>query len=75
MFSDDQLEVLQAMVRAGTLARAARELGRTPLAVCQRLAEVEAVLGQAVLQPYGRHIRLTRAACRLARELALTGDP
>ncbi|WP_078943646.1 helix-turn-helix domain-containing protein [Streptomyces aureus] len=70
MFSDDQLEVLRAFRRAGTLARAADELKITPLAVCRRLSELEVILGCPVLQPYGRHIRLTRAANRLARELA-----
>ncbi|MET7989090.1 MULTISPECIES: LysR family transcriptional regulator [unclassified Streptomyces] len=68
MFSDEQREVLHAFVRVGTLARAAEELRMTPLAVCRRLAELEATLGYAVLQPYGRHIRLTRAAARLAHE-------
>ncbi|MFF0190932.1 LysR family transcriptional regulator [Streptomyces sp. NPDC005244] len=56
------MEALQAVARAGSLTRAADMLSMTPLAVCRQLAEVESKIGQPVLQPYGRTIRLTRAA-------------
>ncbi|MFD5634028.1 LysR family transcriptional regulator [Streptomyces sp. NPDC127077] len=74
MVSDEQRAILHVLEREGTLARAAGALRMTPLAVCRRLADLETALGYAVLQPYGRHIRLTRAASRLAQELAQAGE-
>ncbi|MEU8949360.1 LysR family transcriptional regulator [Streptomyces sp. NPDC048489] len=57
-----QVEALQAVARTGSLTHAADMLGMTPLAVCRQLAEVESMIGEPVLQPYGRTIRLTRVA-------------
>ncbi|MET8412339.1 LysR family transcriptional regulator [Streptomyces sp. NPDC005195] len=56
------MEALQAVARAGSLTHAADMLGMTPLSVCRLLAGVESEIGQPVFQPYGRMIRLTRAA-------------
>ncbi|MFE4698758.1 LysR family transcriptional regulator [Streptomyces sp. NPDC056738] len=74
MVSDEQRAILHALAREGTLSRAAVALKMTPLAVCRRLAGLETALGHPVLQPYGRHIRLTRAAGRLVQELARAGE-
>lgn len=64
-----QLEGLQAVACAGSLTRAAEILDVTPLAVCQQLAKIGEEFGQPVLQPYGRTIRLTRAALLFSQEI------
>ncbi|MEU9136893.1 LysR family transcriptional regulator [Streptomyces sp. NPDC048404] len=75
MLDVEQLEALQAMARAGSLTRAAEMLDVTPLAVCQQLAKLEEDLGQPVLQPYGRTIRLTRAALLFSQKMNLSSEP
>lgn len=69
MLDVKQLEALQAVACAGSLTRAAEILDVTPLAVCQQLAKLEEEFGQPVLQPYGRTIRLTRAALLFSQEI------
>ncbi|MBB2910855.1 DNA-binding transcriptional LysR family regulator [Streptosporangium becharense] len=67
MFDLDQLEALRAVAREGSLTRAADLLHLSPSAVSQRLARLEKEIGQPVLQPHGRTVRLTPAAQLLAQ--------
>ncbi|MFF4583703.1 LysR substrate-binding domain-containing protein [Streptomyces sp. NPDC001373] len=62
MFDLDQLLALQAVAREGSLSRAAQTLHLTPSAISQRLAKLEKEIGQTLLQPHGRSVRLTPAA-------------
>ncbi|MET7746435.1 LysR family transcriptional regulator [Streptomyces sp. NPDC005385] len=69
-----QAEVLRAVASAGSLTHAAHMLGMTPLAVCRQLIEVESEIGRPVLQPYGRTIRLTRAALLFYEDMNRTQE-
>jgi LysR family transcriptional regulator, chromosome initiation inhibitor len=69
----DHLRTLAAAVDAGTLDRAAAQLGVTPSAVSQRIRAIEQRVGRVVLQR-AKPVRATEAGAplvRLARQLAL----
>ncbi|KAA6432964.1 LysR family transcriptional regulator ArgP [Agrococcus sediminis] len=69
----DQLRTLAAAVDAGTLDRAAAQLGITPSAVSQRIRAIEQRVGRVVLRRT-KPVRATEAGeplVRLARQLAL----
>ncbi|MCR8670221.1 LysR family transcriptional regulator ArgP [Agrococcus sp. HG114] len=69
----ESLRTLAAVVDAGTLERAAAQLGVTPSAVSQRIRAIEQRVGRVVLQR-SRPARATEAGealVRLARQLAL----
>lgn len=69
----DHLRTLAAAVDAGTLERAAAQLGVTPSAVSQRIRAIEQRVGRVVLQRT-KPVRATEAGealVRLARQLAL----
>ena len=69
----DHLRTLAAAVDAGTLDRAAVQLGVTPSAVSQRIRAIEQRVGRVVLQR-AKPVRATEAGAplvRLARQLAL----
>ena len=68
----DQLEVLTAIVDAGSFTAAARALGRTQGAVSYHVARLETQLGIALFDRSGRRPRLTdegRAIVRHARDV------
>ena len=64
------LRVLDAMVRAGGIARAAAQLHVTPGAVSQQLKQLEGALGVALFTKAGRSLEPTTAGRQLARRLA-----
>lgn len=69
----DLLRTLAAVVDAGTLERAAAQLGVTPSAVSQRIRAIEQRVGRVVLQRT-KPVRATEAGealVRLARQLSL----
>ncbi|MCH1882615.1 LysR family transcriptional regulator ArgP [Agrococcus sp. ARC_14] len=69
----DHLRTLAAVVDAGTLERAATQLGVTPSAVSQRIRAIEQRVGRVVLQRT-KPVRATEAGAslvRLARQLAM----
>lgn len=69
----DQLRTLAAVVDAGTLERAASDLGITPSAVSQRIRAIEQRVGRVVLHRT-KPVSATEAGeplVRLARQLAL----
>src|SRR5919197_1228782 len=57
-----RLRALRALADHGTLAAAADALHLTPSAVSQQLAALEREVGQVLLEPAGRSVRLTPAA-------------
>lgn len=57
-----RLRTLRALADHGTLAAAADALHLTPSAVSQQLAALEREIGQRLLEPAGRSVRLTPAA-------------
>jgi DNA-binding transcriptional LysR family regulator len=59
MKQTDDLRFFALLVREGSLAAAARQLGVTPSAVTQRLQALEAALGVRLLDRSTRRIRLT----------------
>ncbi|TPG61390.1 LysR family transcriptional regulator [Roseomonas nepalensis] len=58
------ITVFHAAARAGTLARAAQELGVTPSAVSQQIAALEMHLGTTLMVRSGRRAMLTEAGER-----------
>src|SRR5215212_5311795 len=62
MIDARRLRVLREVAEHGTLAAAADALHLTPSAVSQQLAALEREVGQSVLEPAGRSVRLTPAA-------------
>lgn len=69
----DHLRTLAAAIDAGTLDRAAAELGVTPSAVSQRIRTIEQRVGRVVLRRT-KPVRATEAGevlVRLARQIAL----
>ena len=68
MFDYAQLETLAAILRAGSLEAAARQLGLTPSAVSQRLRALEDRVG-AVLVVRAQPCRATPEGAQLARHL------
>lgn len=68
----DQLEVLDAIDRHGTFARAAKSLGRVPSAISYAVRTMEEQLGVALFERLGNRTALTPAGRRLlesAREV------
>lgn len=61
-----RLEVLRAVVDAGSVTRAARVLGYTPSAVSQSIAALEREAKTPLFEKAGRGIRATQAALLLA---------
>ncbi|HEY0636066.1 MAG TPA: LysR family transcriptional regulator [Pseudonocardiaceae bacterium] len=61
-----RLRVLHTVVRCGSMAAAADELGYTPSAVSQHLAALEREAGAALLERAGRGVRPTAAGSLLA---------
>ena len=61
----DQLEVLDAIERHGTFARAARALGRVPSAVSYAVRTMEDQLGVSLFERLGNRTALTPAGRRL----------
>jgi DNA-binding transcriptional LysR family regulator len=57
-----RLRALRELADRGTIAAAAQALHVTPSAVSQQLAALEQEVGQALLLPNGRTVRLTAAA-------------
>jgi DNA-binding transcriptional LysR family regulator len=57
-----RLQALRELANRGTIAAAADALRLTPSAVSQQLGALERQLGQTLLQPDGRSVRLTPAA-------------
>ncbi|MFI5606987.1 LysR substrate-binding domain-containing protein [Amycolatopsis sp. NPDC051903] len=66
MFSLDRMRALHAVAQHGSVAAAAAALHVTPSGVSQQLAKLEREAGQALLEPRGRSVRLTRAGRVLA---------
>lgn len=65
-----QLRTLEAVVRLGSITRAAAELHLTQPTVSAQIHELQSALDTALVEPAGRGIRPTEAA-RLLRETAL----
>jgi DNA-binding transcriptional LysR family regulator len=61
-----RLEVLNAVVEAGSITRAATSLGYTPSALSQSLAALERDVKTALFEKFGRGIRPTQAGLLLA---------
>src|ERR671932_68125 len=57
-----RLRALRELFERGTIAAAADALHLTPSAVSQQLAALEREVGQALVEPAGRTVRLTGAA-------------
>lgn len=57
-----RLRALRELSDRGTIAAAAEALSLTPSAVSQQLAALEREVGQPLLEPDGRRVRLTSAA-------------
>jgi DNA-binding transcriptional LysR family regulator len=57
-----RVRALREVAERGTIARAADALQLTPSAVSQQLAALEREVGQPLLEPHGRSVRLTPAA-------------
>ncbi|WP_017580846.1 LysR family transcriptional regulator [Nocardiopsis valliformis] len=66
MFSIERLRALAAVRTHGSIARAARVLHLTPSGMSQQLAKLEREVGQRLLEPDGRTVRLTHAGRVLA---------
>ncbi|MBP0465080.1 LysR family transcriptional regulator [Roseomonas sp. PWR1] len=64
------IAVFHAAARAGSLTRAAQELGVTPSAVSQQVSALEVQLGTALLTRQGRRIALTEAGQRYLEMIA-----
>jgi DNA-binding transcriptional LysR family regulator len=61
-----RLRVLRALADYGTVTAAARALFLSPSAVSQQLAALESEVGHALLERYGRVVRLTATGTMLA---------
>ena len=59
------IEALIALAESGTMTRAATHLRITQSAVSKRIAALESELGQKLVEPVGRRVRLTAAGIRL----------
>ncbi len=65
-----QLIAFHAVARLGSVSQAARELHLTQPALSIQIGLLEASAGEALLERFGRGIRLTAAGERLARHVA-----
>jgi DNA-binding transcriptional LysR family regulator len=61
----DALRSLEAILRLGSLARAAERVGRSPSAVSQQMRKLEAQLGEPLFRKQGRRVVLTDAGDRV----------
>ena len=61
MLSLARLRLLVELERRGTMAAVAAELGYTPSAISQQLAQLERETGRTLLEKAGRGLRLTDA--------------
>ncbi|MCP1374709.1 LysR substrate-binding domain-containing protein [Dyella lutea] len=61
----DALRTLAAILRLGSLARAADRIGRSQSAVSQQMRKLEAQLGQPLFRKQGRKVVLTEAGDRV----------
>jgi DNA-binding transcriptional LysR family regulator len=61
----DALRTLVAILRLGSLARAAERVGRSQSAVSQQMRKLEAQLGQPLFRKQGRKVVLTEAGDRV----------
>ncbi|WP_410596440.1 LysR family transcriptional regulator [Amycolatopsis sp. lyj-23] len=66
MFGLERMRALRAVATHGSVAAAAESLHVTPSGVSQQLAKLEREAGQALLEPRGRGVRLTKAGQVLA---------
>lgn len=66
----DQVDALRALHETGTMAKAAVRLRLTQSAVSKRIAGLEEVVGQPLIEREGRRVRLTPAGLRVLDEVA-----
>lgn len=66
MLTLDRLHALHAVATLGSVTSAADALRLTPSAVSQQLAKLQREVGQRLVEPYGRGVRLTSAGLLLA---------
>ena len=66
MLSLERLQALQAVSTFGSVTGAASALHLTPSAVSQQLGKLQRDVGQRLIEPYGRGVRLTAAGSLLA---------
>ena len=64
------IAVFHAAARAGSVSRAAQELGVTPSAVSQQIASLELYLGTSLMVKSGRRVALTEAGERYFEMIA-----
>ncbi|HLM20035.1 MAG TPA: LysR family transcriptional regulator, partial [Propionibacteriaceae bacterium] len=67
MLQLERLQALYAVSTFGSVTGAAAALHLTPSAVSQQLAKLQRDVGQRLVEPYGRGVRLTAAGTLLAR--------
>jgi DNA-binding transcriptional LysR family regulator len=67
MLHFERLQALHAVSTFGSVTGAAAALHLTPSAVSQQLAKLQRDVGQRLIEPYGRGVRLTPAGVLLAR--------
>ena len=68
------IAVFHAAARAGSVSRAAEELGVTPSAVSQQIASLELYLGTSLMVKSGRRVVLTEAGERYFEMIAENVD-
>ena len=66
MLTLERLQALRAVATFGTVTAAAAALHLTPSAVSQQLSKLQRDIGQRLVEPYGRGVRLTAAGSLLA---------
>jgi DNA-binding transcriptional LysR family regulator len=67
MLHFERLQALHAVSTFGSVTSAAAALHLTPSAISQQLAKLQRDVGQRLVEPYGRGVRLTPAGSLLAR--------
>lgn len=63
----DRVRIFEAVATHGSVREASEELGISGSAVSQQLRKLERELGQTLVEPFGRGIRLTAAGSLMAR--------
>ena len=63
----ERLQALHALSTFGSVTGAAAALHLTPSAISQQLGKLQRDVGQRLIEPYGRGVRLTPAGALLAR--------
>ena len=66
MLSIERLQALRAVSTFGSVTGAASALHLTPSAVSQQIGKLQRDVGQRLIEPYGRGVRLTPAGSLLA---------